>query len=133
MGGILLTLTGAFYTIGLFPQLDVASGRFVVDMLGLLVLGLAPLGLGLGSLWYSMRRLRLTKRAQQTQREAELIRRILSLAKERPQGMTASEYSTHTACGMPEVEERLRQLYLEGTLDMEVTEQGMLVYKQRPL
>jgi hypothetical protein len=131
-GGIILVLIGAFYTIGLLPTLGASSGRFAVNMLGLLVLGLAPLGLGLASLWYGKRRLTQGKRDQQAQRNAELTRLILQLAQTRPQGITASDCAAQSTFTVPEVEETLSRLYLDGALDMEVTEQGLLVYKPKP-
>jgi hypothetical protein len=131
-GGIILALIGAFYTIGLLPTLWASSGRFAVNLLGLLILGLAPLGLGLASLWYGKRRLTQDKRAQQTQHDAELTRRILQLAQTHPQGITASDCAAQSTFTIPEVEEALSRLYLDGALDMEVSEQGLLVYKPKP-
>ena len=129
LGGLLLLLLGAFVTIGLLPKLDASDRRFMVDVLGLLAFGLVPLGLGFGGLWYGQRWLRQSKQAAIADHDAELDRRLLHLARTQPQGVTARECATHTALPLQEVEERLRQLNLDGVLDMEVTEQGRLVYK----
>jgi hypothetical protein len=129
LAGLLLVLLGAFFTIGLLPKLDATAPRFMVDVLGLLAFGLVPLGLGLGGLWYGKRWLRQRQQAATADHAAALDRRILHLARAQPQGMTARECATHTALPLSEVEERLRQLNLDGVLDMEVTEQGRLVYK----
>jgi hypothetical protein len=131
-GGIILALIGAVATIGLLPTLWASSGRFMVDVLGLLILGLLPLGLGLASVWYGKRRLTQDKHAQQAQHDTELTRLILQLAQTRPQGITASDCVAQSTFTMPEVEEALSRLYLDGALDMEVSEQGLLVYKPKP-
>lgn len=127
--GIVLGLIGAFFTLGLAPKLETASGRFVVDLLGLLVLGLAPLGVGIGGMWYGTRRLRQLKHAATAQRDATLERTILQLARARPQGITLQECATNTPFSVQEVEAKLGNLYVDGVLDMEITEQGRLVYK----
>ncbi len=48
LGGILLALIGAFYTIGLVPRFGTSHAPIMVDVIGLLALGIVPLGLGLG-------------------------------------------------------------------------------------
>jgi hypothetical protein len=132
LGGGLLALLGAVYTIGLLPTLDTSERRFMVDLLGLLAFGLVPLGLGLGGIWYGRRWLRQRRQAETAHQDAELEQRLLQLARTRPAGITAREGATHTALPLQEVEEKLRQLHLDGALDMEVTEQGRLVYKLIP-
>jgi hypothetical protein len=132
LGGSLLVLIGAVYTIGLLPTLDASDRRFMVDLLGLLAFGLVPLGLGLGGIWYGKRWIQQRKQAEKAHHDAELERRILHLARTQPEGITARECATHTALPLQEVEERLSQLSLDGVLDMEVTEQGRLVYKLTP-
>lgn len=133
VGGIGLALLGAFYTTGLLSRLDTSAGRFAVDFIGLLALGLVPLGLGLGSIWYGKHRLTQDKRAEKTQRDAELERRILQLARAQPQGVTVGECAAETAFSTPEVETKLSHLYINGALDMEVSEQGLLLYKLKAL
>lgn len=129
IGGIILALIGAFYTIGLLLHLGDAQGRLVVDLLGLLGLGVLPLGLGLGSLWYGKRRLTREKRAAQAHQDAALERTILQAARSHPQGVTVEECAADTLFSPQDVQAKLEQLYLDGKLDMEVTEQGRLVYK----
>jgi hypothetical protein len=129
IGGSILTLIGAFYTIGLLLHLGDPQGSLVVDLLGLFVLGVLPLGLGLGSLWYGKRRLTQEKRAAQAHRDAELERAILQAARSHPQGVTVEELTTQTSFSPQDVQAKLEHLYLDDRLDMEVTEQGRLVYK----
>jgi hypothetical protein len=129
IGGIILTLIGAFYTIGLLLHLGAPQGRLVVDLLGLFGLGVLPLGLGLGSLWYGKRRLTQEKRAAQAHRDVALERAILQAARSHPQGVTVEECATHTSFSPQDVQAKLEYLYLDGKLEMEVTEQGRLVYK----
>jgi hypothetical protein len=129
IGGVILTLIGAFYTIGLLFQLGAPQGRLVVDLLGLLGLGVLPLGLGLSSLWYGKRRLTQAKRTAQAHRNAALERAILQAARSHPQGVTVEECAANTSFSPQDVQAKLEQLYLDNKLDMEVTEQGRLVYK----
>ncbi|HEY7490528.1 MAG TPA: hypothetical protein VIH59_05405 [Candidatus Tectomicrobia bacterium] len=129
IGGIILALIGAFYTIGLLLHLGAPQGRFVVDLLGLLALGVLPLGLGLGSLWYGKRRLAQEKQAAQAHREATLERAILQAARLHPQGVTVEECAANTPFSPQDMQAKFEQLYLDGKLEMEVTEQGRLVYK----
>jgi hypothetical protein len=129
IGGIILALIGLFYTIGLLLHLGTPQGRFVVDLLGLLGLGVLPLGLGLSSLWYGKRRLTQEKRAAQAHRDAALERAILQAAQSHPQGVTVEECASNTPFSPQQVQAKLEHLYLDGKLDMEVTEQGRLVYK----
>jgi hypothetical protein len=130
LGGSLLLLLGAVYTIGLLPTLDASERRFMVDLLGLVAFGLVPLGLG--GIWYGRRWLRQRRQAETARHDTELEQRLLQLARTQPAGITAREGATHTALPLQEVEEKLRQLHLDGVLDMEVTEQGRLVYKLLP-
>jgi len=127
--GLICGLIGAFYTIGLLPRLMVAPARVMVDLIGLLVLGLTPLGLGLAGIWYGKRRLTQARQAARARREAELEQTVLHAARTHPQGITAQEYASQTPFSLPEVEAKLEQLYLDGVLELEVTEQGRLVYK----
>jgi hypothetical protein len=129
IGGIILAIIGAFYTIGLLLRLGDPQGRFVVDLLGLLVLGMLPLGLGLGSLWYGKHRFVQEKQAAQAHREATLERAILQAARSHPQGVTVEECAANTSFSPQDMQAKFEQLYLDGKLDMEVTEQGHLVYK----
>ena len=128
-GGGLLALCGALFTIGLVPRLDIASGRVVVDLLGLIVFGLVPLTLGLAGAWYGKRRLTQIRQAVRTEQDTTLERAILQRVRAHPQGITAQEIATHTPFTPQEVETKLGRLFIDGVLDMEVTEQGKLVYK----
>ena len=131
VGGGLLALFGALFTLGLVPRLDFAHGRFVVDLLGLLAFGLAPLALGLAGVWYGNRRLTQSRQAAQAERIAALERTILQRVRAHPQGMTPHEVATDTPFSLEEVEAKLGDLFVNGVLDMEVTEQGKLVYKPK--
>lgn len=133
VGGIILSLIGVFYTIGLFPQLGVASGRRMVDVIGLLALGILPLGLGLGAIWYGKSRLAQAKKTAKAQRDASLEQTIVQAIRSRPQGITAQDCAVLTPFSLSEVEAKLSDLHLDGRVEMEVTEQGHLVYKPNTL
>jgi hypothetical protein len=131
LGGAVLALCGALFTLGLVPRLDFSHGRFVVDLVGLLAFGLAPLALGLGGIWYGKRRLTQASRAAQVERDSALERALLQRLRAHPQGMTPQEVTT-SPFSSQEVEAKLRDLYVNGVLDLEVTEQGKLIYKAKP-
>jgi hypothetical protein len=131
IGGGLLALWGALFTIGLVPRLDVSSGRSAVDLLGLLVFGLGPLTLGLVGMWYGKRRLTQVRQAARVEQEASLERAILDRVRAHPQGITSQEVALNTPFSPQEVEAKLGRLFVNGVLDMEVTEQGQLVYKPK--
>lgn len=131
LGGALLALFGALFTLGLAPRIDVSHGRLVVDLLGLLAFGLAPLALGLAGVWYGTRRLRHIRQAAQDERHAALERAILHCVRAHPQGITPQEVATDTPFSPQEVAAKLGNLYVDGVLEVEVTEQGQLVYKPR--
>jgi len=129
LGGGLLALCGALFTLGLVPRLDFSHARFVVDLLGLLAFGLAPLALGLAGVWYGRRRLTQARQAARVEHDAALERAILHRVRAHPQGLTPQDAATDTPFSPQEVEKKLGNLYVDGVLDMEVTEQGKLVYK----
>jgi hypothetical protein len=131
LSGGLLALFGALFTLGLAPRMDVSHGRFVVDLLGLLAFGLAPLALGLGGVWYGTRRLMQARQAAQAEHDAALQRTILDRVRAHPQGITPQEAAINTPFSAQEVQAKLGNLYVDGVLDMEVTEQGQLVYKPK--
>ena len=131
LSGGLLALFGALFTLGLAPRMDVSHGRFVVDLLGLLAFGLVPLTLGLAGVWYGKRRLTQARQAARLEQEATLERAILHRVRAHPQGITSQEIATHTPFSLQEVEAKLGHLFIDGVLDMEVTEQGKLVYKPK--
>jgi len=131
LGGGLLALCGALFTIGLVPRLDVSQGRVAVDLLGLLAFGLAPLTLGLAGVWYGKRRLTQVRQAARAEQEATLERAILHRVQAHPQGITAQEVAVDTPFSPQEVEAKLGRLFVDGVLDMEVTEQGKVVYKPK--
>jgi hypothetical protein len=129
--GGLLALFGALFTLGLVPRMDLAHGRIVVDLLGLLALGLAPLALGLGGVWYGLRRLTQARQAAQSERDSTLARTILHRVRVQPQGITAQEVALNTPFSAQDVEAKLGNLYVDGVLEMEVTEEGKLIYKPK--
>lgn len=131
--GIILTIFGAFYAVGLFFQFGKSQGSFVVDLIGFLSLGLVPLGIGLLGVWYGYSRIARAKRAEKTKRDTELEDKILQLAKSYPQGLTPGEFATYASLSLQEVEEKVGNLYLQGILNMEITEEGHIVYKLRAL
>jgi len=133
LGGILLAVIGAFYTVGLFFQFGKFRGSLAVDLIGFLALGLAPLALGLLSIWYGYSQITRAERDAKAKRDAELETKILQLARAHPRGLTAGEYATRTSFSVQEVEEKVGNLYVQGVLDMEVTEDGEIVYKLRAL
>jgi hypothetical protein len=47
--------------------------------------------------------------------------------------MTVEDCTTHTSHSVTEVKTTLETLYLDGVLEMEVTEQGRLVYKPKAI
>jgi hypothetical protein len=132
LGGGLLALWGALFTIGLVPRLDVSSGRSAVDLLGLLAFGLVPLTLGLVGVWYGKRRLTQVRQAARAEQEASLERAILHSVRAHPQGITPQEVAMNMPFSPQEVEAKLGRLFVDGVLDMEVTDQGKLVYKPKP-
>jgi hypothetical protein len=131
IGGGLLALWGALFIIGLMPRLDVSSRRVAVDLLGLLAFGLAPLTLGLVGMWYGKRRLTQVRQAARAEQEASLERAILDRVRAHPQGITSQEVALNTPFSPHEVEAKLGRLFVDGVLDMEVTEQGQLIYKPK--
>jgi hypothetical protein len=131
LGGMLFALNGAFYTIGLVPRFGTSHTPIMVDVIGLLALGIVPLGLGLGGIWYGQRRLRQMKQAAATQRHTRIEQSILQAARSRPQGVTLEDVMGQTSYKADDVKATLEKLYLDGKLEMDVTEQGHLVYKLR--
>lgn len=131
LGGILLVLNGLVYTIGLAPTLGTSAGPVLVDVIGLFALGLVPLGLGVTGIWYGKRRLKQIKQTVATQRDARLEQSILRAAQSHPAGVTLEDVVSQTAFDGNDVKTTLEKLYLDGKLDMDVTEQGHLVYKPR--
>jgi hypothetical protein len=129
--GGLLVLFGALFTLGLAPRMGLSHGRFVVDLLGLLAFGLLPLALGLGGVWYGIRRLTQARQAVQVERDASLTRTILHRVRAQPQGITPQEVAINTPFSPQEVEVKLGNLYVDGVLEMEVTEEGKLLYKPK--
>ncbi len=129
--GTFLAIIGAFYTIGLFFQFDKSQEHFAVDLIGLLAFGLAPLGIGLLGIGYGIYQIIRAKQAEKAKRDAELENRILELAKSNPQGLATGEFAANSPFTLQEVEEKVGNLYVQGVLDMEVTEEGTIVYKLR--
>ncbi|HWP49250.1 MAG TPA: hypothetical protein VNM22_18990 [Candidatus Limnocylindrales bacterium] len=129
--GALLAIIGAFYTIGLFFQFDRSQGPFAVDLIGFLAFGLAPLGIGLLGMGYGVYQIIRTKQTEKAKRNAELENRILQMAKSNPQGLATGEFAANSPFTLQEVEEKVGHLYVQGVLDMEVTEEGTIVYKLR--
>jgi hypothetical protein len=129
--GTLLVIIGAFYTVGLFFQFGRSQGQFVVDLIGLLAFGLVPLGIGLFGIGYGVYQITRAKQAEKAKRNAELENRILELAKANPQGLATGEFAANSPFSLQEVEEKVGHLYLQGILDMEITEEGTIVYKLR--
>jgi hypothetical protein len=129
LSGVPLVLIGAFYTIGLLPKLGWTP--VMVDVIGLFVLGLAPLALGLVAIWYGKQRLTQMKRAVATQQHAVMAQHILRAAQSHPQGMTLEAYMSQTSFSASDVKAMLEKLYLDGQLELDVTEQGQLVYKPK--
>ena len=131
LGGMLFALNGAFYTIGPVPRFGTSHAPIMVDVIGLLALGIVPLGLGLGGIWYGQRRLRQMKQAAATQRHTRIEQSVLQAARSRPQGVTLEDVMGQTSYKVDDVKATLEKLYLDGKLEMDVTEQGHLVYKPR--
>src|SRR5688572_2459516 len=123
LGGILLALIGAFYTIGLGPRVGTPQAPIMVDIIGLFALGIVPLGLGLAGIWYGQRRLRQLKQAAATQRLTRIEQRVLQAARSRPQGVTLEDVMRQTSCHADDVNATPERLYLDGKLEMDVTEQ----------
>jgi hypothetical protein len=130
-GGGLLALFGALFTLGLAPRMDLSHGRSVVDLLGLLAFGLVPLAVGLGGAWYGIRRLTQARQAEQVEHDASLTRTILQRVRAQPQGITPQEVAINTPFSPQEVEAKLGTLYVDGVLEMEVTDEGKLLYKPK--
>jgi hypothetical protein len=130
-GGILLALNGAFYTIGLVPRFGTPHAPIMVDVIGLFALGIVPLGLGLAGIWYGQRRLRQIKQAAATQWHTRIEQSVLHAAHSRPQGVTLEDVMRQTSYKADDIKVTLEKLYLDGKLEMDVTEQGHLVYQPR--
>jgi hypothetical protein len=88
-------------------------------------------GLGLGGIWYGQRRLRHIKQAAAAQRHTRLEQSVLQAVRSRPQGVTLEDVMRQTSGHADDVNATLEKLYLDGKLEMDVTEQGHLVYKPR--
>lgn len=131
--GILLVLNGAVYTVGLLPTLGTSPGPILIDVIGLVALGLIPLGLGLAGIWYGKRRLTQINQMMATQRGTRIEQRILRTAQAHPQGVTLEDVVQQTSLDANDVKTALEQMYLDSKLEMDVTEQGRLVYKPRAL
>jgi hypothetical protein len=131
LGGILLALIGAFYTIGLVSKFGTPHGPIMVDVIGLLAFGIVPLGLGLWGIWYGQRRLRHIKRTAAARRDTRIEQSVLQAARSRPQGVTLEDVTRQTSYEADDVNATLEKLYLDGKLEMDVTEQGHLVYEPR--
>lgn len=131
ISGVPFVLIGAFYTIGLLPKLG--RSPMMVDIIGLLVLGLAPLGLGFAAIWYGKRRLTHIKQAVAAQRHDMIAQHILRAAQSQPQGMTLEAYMSQTSFSASDVKAMLEKLYVDGQLELDITEQGQLVYKPKAL
>ena len=131
VGGCILALIGAFYTVGLLARFGEPPGRVMAELLGLFALGVLPLCVGLGSIWYGRQSLMRQRQRAQVQRHEALERAILDAVQAHPQGVTVEECVRHTARSVQEVQAKLETLYLDGTLEMEVTEVGRLVYKPK--
>ena len=132
IGGILLALNGMVYTIGLVPTFG-TSGPILVDAIGLFALGLIPLGLGLAGIWYGKRRLKQIKQTMTTQRRTRLEQSILRAANANPQGISLEEVVQQTCFDADDVKATMEKMYLDSKLDMDVTEQGHLIYKPRAI
>ena len=131
VGGIILACIGAFYTLGLLSNFG-AHGRIVVDILGLLGLGLLPLALGLGSIWYGKQRLSQRRQAATAQRDAALEGAIRQATQSNPKGVTVEACVANTPFSAQEVQAKLESLHLDGKLEMDVTEEGQIIYKPKP-
>ena len=131
VGGIILACMGAFYTLGLISNFG-AHGRIVVDILGLLGLGLLPLALGLGGIWYGKQQLSQRRQAATARRDAALERAIRQVTQSNPNGVTIEACMANTSFSAPEVQAKLESLYLDGKLEMDVTEEGQIIYKPQP-
>jgi hypothetical protein len=128
---MILACIGAFYTFGLLSNFG-AHGRIVVDILGLLGLGLLPLALGLGGIWYGKKHLRQRRQAATAQRDAALERAIRQATQSNPQGVTIEACVANTPFSAQEVQAKLESLHLDGKLEMDVTEEGQIIYKPKP-
>jgi hypothetical protein len=131
LGGILLALNGIVYTIGLVPSFGRSSSPILVDLIGMVGLGLMPLGLGLAGIWYGRRRLQQIAQTTATQRDSRIEQSILRAAQSHPTGVTLEDVVRQTSFDTNEVKAALEKMYLDSKLEMDVTEQGHLVYKPR--
>ena len=131
VSGIILACIGAFYTLGLLSNFG-AHERIVVDILGLLGLGLLPLALGLGSIWYGKQRLSQRRQEATAQRDAALERAIRQATQSNPKGVTVEACVANTPFSAQEVQAKLESLHLDGKLEMDVTEEGQIIYKPKP-
>jgi len=130
VGGIILACMGAFYILGLLFNFG-AHGRIVVDILGLLGLGLLPLALGLGSIWYGKQHLSQRRQAATAQRDAALEGAIRQATQSNPKGVTVEACVANTPFSAQEVQAKLESLHLDGKLEMDVTEEGQIIYKPK--
>jgi hypothetical protein len=131
VGGIILACMGAFYTLGLISNFG-AHGRIVVDILGLLGLGLLPLALGLGGIWYGKQQLSQRRQAATARHDAALERAIRQATQSNPKGVTVEACVANTPFSAQEVQAKLENLHLDGKLEMDVTEEGQIIYKPKP-
>jgi hypothetical protein len=124
---VLLIAWGSFMLLGAgINIMEPARARHGVgaNLLLALLMGLAPLGVGL---WLAQR----TRRAAASRHAAAREQRILHLAARHHGVLTAVEVATQGAMTLEEATHLLNQLNLKGVNDMHVSEGGIIVYTFR--
>jgi hypothetical protein len=123
-GSILLVAFGAFVILGgVINFVERPAEHPLGSTLALLIIaGLAPIVWGL-VLFRNTRR-----KAARRQRE-DMERAVLQLAAERQGVLSVTDVATYTALSLEEAQEVLNQLNLKNFNAMDVSEEGIILYK----
>jgi len=125
MGGLLIAagaLSGAFGAVAWLSALRIQS--FPLELIGVILLGLVPIVLGLGLVWTGLGVLEMDEPAR-VPTDAEFLAAASS-------GATREEVARSLGTRDPhEAERRLDDLVVREVLELDLTDEGSLVYRAR--
>jgi hypothetical protein len=126
LGAVLLVagaLSGAFGAVAWLSALRIQS--FALALIGVVLLGLVPVVLGLGLVWTGLGVLELDGEPERELTDEELLQAA-------GDGATRDEVAKALGRSDPrEAERRLDQLVVRELLELDVTDEGGLVYRNR--
>lgn len=127
MLGVLLVgagaISGAFGAVAWLSALRIQS--FPLALIGVILLGLVPIVLGLGLVWTGLGVLELDQEPEQVLRDEDLVAAA-------GRGATREEVAHALGARDPEVaERRLDDLVVREVLELDLTEEGSLLYRAR--